>query len=47
MLKDKKAVKKELKTKALVEQQRQKKMDESDDEKLRNHEITGQRGNNN
>ena len=47
MLKDKKAVKKELKTKALVEQQRQKKMDESDDEKLRNDEIMGQRGNNN
>jgi|TARA_B110000285_G_scaffold134233_1_gene150495 hypothetical protein len=34
MLKTKKQAKKDLKAKALVEQQRTKKMDESDDEKL-------------
>lgn len=34
MLKTKKQAKKDLKSKALVEQQRTKKMDESDDEKL-------------
>lgn len=45
MLKDKKQAKRELKSKALVELQRQKKMDESDDEKLRNADVNvGQDG---
>lgn len=39
MLKDKREVKRELKTKALVDQQRTRRMDESDDEKLLNEDV--------
>jgi hypothetical protein len=39
MLKDKKTIKKEYKTKALIDLQRQKRQDESDDELLMNHDI--------
>lgn len=39
MLRDKKAIKKELKSKALIDLQRKKKMDESDDEKLLNDDL--------
>lgn len=44
MLIDKKEAKKSRKAKALVELQRQKKMDESDDEKLANQEILAAAG---
>lgn len=39
MLKDKREVKRELKTKALVDLQRSRKMDESDDEKMLNKDV--------
>ena len=39
MLKDKKTVKKEMKSKALIEMQRKQRMDESDDEKLLNDDL--------
>lgn len=39
MLKDKKTIKQEYKTKALIDLQRQKRQDESDDELLMNDEI--------
>ena len=41
MLVDKRQAKKDLKNKALIELQRQKKMDESDDEKIENKDILG------
>ena len=39
MLKDKKTLRKEAKEKALIELQRRKQMDESDDEKLMNDDL--------
>ena len=41
MVADKKTAKKDRKNKALIELQRQKKMDESDDEKIENKDIIG------